>query len=146
MATRQGSAFVDEESVLPFKVWVAELELVVGGAKGKRKPDAAACFQLLQKLVLTLGRAARPEVREYQRRCEDALVDVLLKGAPPAVSGGREKGRLEGAVSWRVGPSVPTLQPPARLWCRRGSLQVPCRWCWAPLVTTHPPPARRCGG
>lgn len=64
---------------------MAELELLVGNARGRTKPDQAQCFQLLQKLAVTLDRSARPEVREYQRRCEEAVVDVLLKGAPPPV-------------------------------------------------------------
>ena len=42
---------------------------------------------LLQKLVVSLDRASRPEVKEFQRRCEEAAVDVLLKGAPPPVRG-----------------------------------------------------------
>lgn len=59
--------------------------LQVGNARGRCKPDQVQCFQLLQKLVVTLDRCARPEVQEYQRRCEEAVVDVLLKGAPPPV-------------------------------------------------------------
>jgi hypothetical protein len=78
--------YVDEEDCLGFKIWVAELELIVGGSRGARKPDADQVFLLLQKLVATLDRTDRSEVREYQRRCEDALIDVLLKGAPPPVS------------------------------------------------------------
>ncbi|KAL4431040.1 hypothetical protein ABPG75_006296 [Micractinium tetrahymenae] len=78
-------AYVDEEALLGFKIWVAELELLVGNARGRAKPDQAQCFQLLQKLVVTLDRCERPEVREYQRRCEEAVVDILLKGAPPPV-------------------------------------------------------------
>ena len=83
------SLYVEEEDCLGFNIWVAELELVVGTAKGKRKPDAAQCLSLLQKLVATLGEAAPAEVRTFQRRCEDALVDILLKGAPPPVSAAR---------------------------------------------------------
>ena len=85
--TTASSIFVDEEDVLGFKVWVAELELVVGSVRGKERPDARAALELLHKLVSTLGRTPGAEVREYQRRCEDALVDVLLKGAPPPVRG-----------------------------------------------------------
>ena len=36
-------------------------------SKGKKKPDAAQVFTLLQKLVVTLDRTERDEVREYQR-------------------------------------------------------------------------------
>jgi hypothetical protein len=80
--------FVDEEELLGFKIWVAELELLVGPTRrGRAKPDRVQCFQLLQKLVVTLDRSSRPEVKEYQRRCEEAVVDILLKGAPPPVGG-----------------------------------------------------------
>jgi hypothetical protein len=85
-------SYVDEEDCLGFAVWVAELELLVGSAKGKRKPPAPACFQLLQKLVVALDRTGREELRLYQRRCEAALVDILLKGAPPPVSGEQHPG------------------------------------------------------
>lgn len=73
---------------------------MVGNARGKRKVDPPQCFQLLQKLVVALERAQRPEVREYQRRCEDALIDVLLKGAPPPVGGWSQRGRGSVAVAW----------------------------------------------
>lgn len=84
--SEQAAAYIDEEDCLGFKIWVAELELIVGGSRGKKKADAAQVFLLLQKLVITLDRTDRTEVREYQRRCEDALIDILLKGAPPPVS------------------------------------------------------------
>lgn len=77
--------FVDEEVLLGFPIFVAELELLVGNARGRAKPDQVQCFQLLQKLVVTLDRCERPQVKEFQRRCEEAVVDVLLKGAPPPV-------------------------------------------------------------
>lgn len=77
--------YIDEEDCLGFKIWVAELELIVGGSRGNKKPEAGPIFVLLQKLVVTLDRTDRQEVREYQRRCEDALIDILLKGAPPPV-------------------------------------------------------------
>lgn len=86
---------------------MAELELLVGNARGKRKVDPSQCFQLLQKLVVTLDRTARLEVREYQRRCEDALIDILLKGAPPPV---RKLG-LAG-MAWEGPPWVGARCPP----------------------------------
>lgn len=79
------SIYVDEEDCLGFKIWVAELELLVGSSRTKKRPDAGQAFQLLQKLIVTLDRTERAEVKEYQRRCEDALIDILLKGAPPPV-------------------------------------------------------------
>ncbi len=75
---------------LGFHVWVAELELLVGTARGPgQTADAAACLELLQKLQATLegggGGGGVARVREYQRRCEDALAELLLKGAAPPV-------------------------------------------------------------
>ena len=40
----------------------------------------------MQKLLVTIDSSQRDRVREYQRRCEEALTDVLLKGAAPPVS------------------------------------------------------------
>ena len=79
------AVYIDEEDILGFPIWVAELELILGSARGKSKADPVQCFQLLQKLVVTLDRTDRNQVRAHQRRCEDALIDVLLKGAPPPV-------------------------------------------------------------
>ena len=81
------NTYFDEEDLLGFKIWVAELELLVGGSKGKQyKIEPGACHRLLQKLLATIDRTDITELKEYQRRCEDALVDILLKGAPPPVS------------------------------------------------------------
>ena len=60
------------------------------------------CFQLLQKLVVTLDRCERPEVKEYQRRCEEAVVDILLKGAPPPVGAGWPAAGLPAACRRRM--------------------------------------------
>lgn len=78
--------FVDEEEVLGFHIWVAELELLVGNAKGARRADPVYCFELLQKLLVTIERTEKPRLKEYQRRCEDALAEILLKGTAPPVS------------------------------------------------------------
>jgi hypothetical protein len=86
MEQQAGTAYVDEEDCLGFKIWVAELELVVGGSRGTKRADPAQTFLLLQKLVTTVDRTERSEIREYQRRCESALIDILLRGAPPPVS------------------------------------------------------------
>lgn len=80
------ATYFDEEDLLGFKIWVAELELLVGKSKRNYKEDAGACYRLLQKLHATLDRTAVSELKEYQRRCEDALVDILLRGMPPPVS------------------------------------------------------------
>lgn len=81
-----GAFYVDEEDCLGFKIFLAELELLVGSSRGKNRPDAGKALKLLQKLVVTLDRTERPEIKEYQRRCEHAVIDILLKGAPPPVS------------------------------------------------------------
>ena len=39
----------------------------------------------VQKLLVTIDSSQRERVREYQRRCEEALTDILLKGAAPPV-------------------------------------------------------------
>jgi hypothetical protein len=71
---------------LGFHVWVAELELLVGqGRASRRAPDPVAAVELLQKLAATLEGAGPEVLREYQRRCEDALSDILLRGAAPPV-------------------------------------------------------------
>jgi hypothetical protein len=82
--SRRSSAYFDEEDLLGYKIWVAELELLVG-QKTKGKVDFRACYILLQKLNATIEKTSVEELKEYQRRCEDALVDILLKGAPPPV-------------------------------------------------------------
>lgn len=77
--------FVDEEEALSFNVWVAELELLVGNARGNRRVDPIYSFELLQKLQGSIRRSERAQLQSYQRKCEDALTIVLLKGAPPPV-------------------------------------------------------------
>ena len=79
-------AYTDEEEALSFNVWVAELELLVGNARGNRRVDPIYSFELLQKLQGSIQRSDRAQLHSYQRKCEDALTTVLLKGAPPPVS------------------------------------------------------------
>ncbi|KAK9865210.1 hypothetical protein WJX84_003181 [Apatococcus fuscideae] len=83
MATSQ--AHMEEEEVLGFPVWAAELDLLVGGSKGGQVSDQGQCFELLQKIQITLARTTRSEVQEYQRRCEEALCSILLRGAAPPI-------------------------------------------------------------
>ena len=47
--------------------------------------NSVTCGFGLQKLLVTIDSSQRDRVREYQRRCEEALTDVLLKGAAPPV-------------------------------------------------------------
>ena len=71
---------------LGFHIWVAELELLVGQARGpKQSVDPVAAMELLQKLQVTIESSDKARIREYQRRCEDALESVLLKGTAPPV-------------------------------------------------------------
>ena len=44
-----------------------------------------AAFELLQKLLVTITTSDVTRVREYQRRCELALMDILLRGAAAPV-------------------------------------------------------------
>ncbi|KAK9798183.1 hypothetical protein WJX73_010462 [Symbiochloris irregularis] len=76
--------FLDEEDLLGFHVWVAELELLVGTTKSGRV-DPVACFELLQKLLVSIDTTERQRLKEYGRRCEAALMDILLKGTAPPV-------------------------------------------------------------
>lgn len=71
---------------LGFHIWVAELELLVGQTRGpKQSVDPVAAMELLQKLQVTIESSDKARIREYQRRCEDALENVLLKGTAPPV-------------------------------------------------------------
>ncbi|KAL3133260.1 hypothetical protein ABBQ38_007141 [Trebouxia sp. C0009 RCD-2024] len=79
-------AYQDEEEALSFNVWVAELELLVGNARGNRRVDPIYSFELLQKLQGSIQRSDRAQLHNYQRKCEDALTTVLMKGAPPPLT------------------------------------------------------------
>jgi len=87
MSQRKESTYFDEEDLLGYKIWVAELELLVSQQKQGTcsKIDFGACYALLQKLHATIDDTSVDEIKEYQRRCEDALLDILLKGCPPPV-------------------------------------------------------------
>jgi len=141
--------YVDEDRALGFHVWVAELELLVGTARGRnidqvgvrslqhtvqipnlcsycrnasqtkrhacfKTPNEpvdfpgttseeqhailrglfvyqrsirlqVAAFELLQKVLVNIVPSEVDRVREYQRRCELALIDILLQGAASPV-------------------------------------------------------------
>ena len=71
---------------LGFHIWVAELELLLGQVKGSTANiEPVAALELLQKLLVTIDSSQRERVREYQRRCEEALMEVLFKGSAPPV-------------------------------------------------------------
>lgn len=124
-AQQSSQIFYDEEDLLGYKIWVAELELLVsqrssfgGGGMARSGTSHAVEFgpyyMLLQKLDATVMSTSIVEVREYQRRCEDALVDILLSGAPPPV-----RRLICGILSkmYAVGDSLP-------LYSRVSSLQL----------------------
>eukprot|EP00198_Chlamydomonas_reinhardtii_P002746 XP_001692082.1 predicted protein [Chlamydomonas reinhardtii] len=74
----------DEEEVLPFPVFIAELELLVGNSK-RGKPDGVQLLELLQKLLATIPRTDKAVVKQHQRQCEAMLYDVLAHGIGAAV-------------------------------------------------------------
>lgn len=45
-----------------------------------------AAFELLQKVLVNIQQSEVERVREYQRRCEVALTDILRRGAAAPVS------------------------------------------------------------
>jgi hypothetical protein len=81
------AVYYDEEELLPFNVFVAELELLVGSARDRARPDQVLLLELLQKLVGSIGATARSVLKASQKRCEEALLSVLCKGACAPVSG-----------------------------------------------------------
>ena len=107
-------AFVDEEEALSFNVWVAELELLVGNARGNRRVDPIYSFELLQKLQGSIHRSDRAQLHSYQRKCEDALTTVLLKGAPPPVSRCKCSTQHSSASQANSGPALPLLDDSTR--------------------------------
>ncbi|GLC70784.1 hypothetical protein PLESTF_001032900 [Pleodorina starrii] len=77
-------AHLDEEECLPFPIFMAELELLVGNSK-RGKPDGVQLLELLQKLVATIPRTDKAVLKQYQRQCEAMLYDVLAHGIGAAV-------------------------------------------------------------
>ncbi len=124
LSARQSSQiFYDEEDLLGYKIWVAELERLVSqrfssfgvsGSGTSRAGEFGPYYMLLQKLDATVLSTGVVEVKAYQRRCEDALVDILLSGAPPPV-----RRLICGILSkmYAVGDSLP-------LYSRVSSLQL----------------------
>ncbi|GIL52578.1 hypothetical protein Vafri_8312 [Volvox africanus] len=77
-------AHLDEEECLPFPIFMAELELLVGNSKSG-KPDGVQLLELLQKLVATIPRTDKAILKQHQRQCEAMLYDVLAHGIGSAV-------------------------------------------------------------
>jgi hypothetical protein len=78
------NVYYDEEECLGLGIFVAELELILGTSKD-RKPDQVQLLELLQKLQASLATADAAVVKQHQKRCEAALIDVIYKGACSAV-------------------------------------------------------------
>ncbi len=97
--------YYDEEECLGFDVFVAELELIVGTRKDKR-PDEVQLLELLQKLLVSVSKTDKAVLKQYQKRCEAVLVDLLYKGTCKTVSAAGQLGTLP--------PATPQLYP-----CRR---------------------------
>ena len=64
---------------------VAELELLLGSSKGSVNVDPVAAVEILQKLLANISRTDRTRLKEYGRRCEGAMADILLRGTPHPV-------------------------------------------------------------
>ena len=76
--------YYDEEECLGFGIFVAELELIVGTSRDKR-PDQIQLLELLQKLQASIAVTDSALIKQHQKRCEAALIDVLYKGTATAV-------------------------------------------------------------
>jgi len=86
--SRDSEAAVDEDVLLSFNVYAAELELLVACAYGQpaSKVDAVELLPLLQRLASSVPRAEGRMIKENQKLVEGLLVDdVLLKGAPARI-------------------------------------------------------------
>ena len=117
-------AHLDEEECLPFPIFIAELELLVGNSK-RGKPDGVQLLELLQKLVATIPRTDKAVLKQHQRQCEAMLYDVLAHGIGAAVS--RAKGTGLGYLPRNSGNVASTYKYAGASW-RDG-----CIWIQAVL-------------
>lgn len=79
---------LEDEAPLRFDVATSALaSLVVSAKKGaSSQVPPESLFEILQKLQLSISRTERSIIKEHQRRTEDALADILLKGTAAPVS------------------------------------------------------------
>lgn len=79
---------LEDEAPQLFDVATNTLVQLVSSAKSQGTGVVAPSdlFEVLQKLQLSIGLSERGLVKEHQRRAEDALVEVLLKGTAGPVS------------------------------------------------------------
>lgn len=79
---------LEDEAPLRFDVATSLLKSLLATAKqspsGQVLPEAI--FEVLQKLQLSISRTERAIIKAHQRRAEDALVDIILKGTAAPVS------------------------------------------------------------
>lgn len=81
---------MDEEELLGFNVFVAELELLVSKHRVQTEGSfsleySGALVEVLQKLVVSLDHTNIEALKSCQGRCEQVLNGVLFKGACPEV-------------------------------------------------------------
>lgn len=84
-----GELLLDEEDLLGFHVFMAEVELLLANTKGKApmpKDFTIALVEILQKLEVSMDHTSVKILKSCQNRCEQVLNSILLKGACPEVS------------------------------------------------------------
>lgn len=79
---------MDEEDLLGFHVFMAEVELLLANSRGKASMPAnfaAVLVEILQKLEVSMDHTNVKILKSCQARCEQVLTGILLKGACPEV-------------------------------------------------------------
>ncbi|XP_078444054.1 HEAT repeat-containing protein [Wolffia australiana] len=77
MAKRGGIAV--DAPLSRFGVLVAQLESVAASAR-QQPPDSLLCFDLLSELVSAIDDDSKEAIVPWQRKCEEALYSLLIKG------------------------------------------------------------------
>ncbi|CAG9465591.1 unnamed protein product [Pedinophyceae sp. YPF-701] len=83
-SAREG-AHLEEEEVLGFSLWVAELEVLTGGGKRDGQTDQIALLDLLSKMLLSLRRASPAEVKAHQAPALARLAAIASRGPSPPI-------------------------------------------------------------
>ncbi|XP_026407842.1 protein SWEETIE-like isoform X1 [Papaver somniferum] len=63
-----------------FGVLVAQLESIVASA-AQQPPESVLCFDLLSDLISAIDEEPKDSILLWQRKCEDALYSLLIRGA-----------------------------------------------------------------
>jgi len=106
--SHDSEAAVDEDVLLTFNVYAAELELLVASSFGAKTVDFVELLPLLQRLASSVPRAEPRMIKENQKLVEGLLVDdVLLKGAPARI---RALACAALAALFARGPTLPLFQ------------------------------------